>query len=94
MPGSREMALEPEGALQLWRRSLTQDMCAYKLSGTEMKTFERNTCVSPSIRLLGSWTQRNKSLPRNLMLEEERDNIQRGLLFWKKDSVRHLPGRD
>lgn len=33
MPKSREMALGPEGALQIPRRSPTQDKCAYKPSG-------------------------------------------------------------
>lgn len=78
MPGTREMALGPAGALQLQRRLPTPDMCAYKPPGAEMKIFERDICVSQSIRLLRQWTQRNRGLPKNLVLKEGKDDFQRG----------------
>lgn len=84
MPGSREIALGPEGALQLMRRSPTQDMCAYKLPGRNEDILKGHLC--PSIYQTAKITDpKKKGFGQEIHAERRKHGSQRGSGIWKRD---------
>lgn len=69
MPGSREIALGPEGALQLMRRSPTQDMCAYKLPGRNEDMLKGYLCPPPIYQTAKITDPKKRGLARKFMLK-------------------------
>lgn len=95
MPGSREIALGPEGALQLMRRSPTQDMCAHKLPDRNEDILKGHLC--PSICQTAKITDpKIQGFGQEFHAERRKHGSQRRYGIWKRDFqlVRQFTGRD
>lgn len=95
MPGSREIALGPEGALQLMRRSPTQDMCAYKLPGRNEDILKGHLC--PSTYQTAKITDPKKQgFGQEFHAERRKHGSQRGCGIWIRDFqlLKQFTGRD